>query len=103
MNSSSNLQALLDDFVKEIPDLNAVLVVDFNGFIIAKKSIKKFNDELIGGIMTLLDQTLNRIKGFTQSELGSGSFDIDQFRLFYIQLAKSTGALLVLIGNPYSH
>jgi small GTP-binding protein len=94
---------LLDDFIKEIPDLNAVLVVDFNGFIIAKKSIKKFDDDLIGGIMTLLDQTLNRIKGFTQSELGSGSFDIDQFRLFYIQLGKSTGALLVLIGNPYSH
>lgn len=103
MNSSSDIQNLLDDFLKEIPDLNAVLVVDFNGFVIAKKSIRKFDDELIGGIMTLLDQTLNRIKGLTQSELGSGSFDIDQFRLFYIQLGKDTGALLVLIGNPYSH
>jgi small GTP-binding protein len=103
LSASIDIQRLLDDFVKEIPDLNAALVVDFNGFVIAKKSIKKFDDELIGGIMTLLDQTLNRIKGITQSELGSGSFDIDQFRLFYIQLGKSTGALLVLIGNPYSH
>ncbi|MFW9865076.1 MAG: GTP-binding protein [Candidatus Thorarchaeota archaeon] len=103
MNTSSSIQEILDDFIKEVPDLNAVLVIDFNGFIIAKKSIKTFDGELIGGIMSLLDQTLNRIKGFTQTELGSGSFDIDQFRLFYIQLAKSTGALLVLIGTPYSH
>lgn len=103
MSASADIQSLLDNFVKEIPDLIAALVVDFNGFIIAKKSIKKFDDELIGGITTLLDQTLNRIKGLTQSEFGSGSFDIDQFRLFYIQLGKNTRALLVLIGDHYSH
>lgn len=103
MSISSDLLILLDEFVKEIPDLLAALVVDFNGLIIAEKSLIKFDDELIGGITSLLDQTLNRIKGFTQSELGSGSFDIDQFRLFYIQLGKNVGALLVLIGNPYSN
>ncbi|NHJ22299.1 MAG: GTP-binding protein [Candidatus Lokiarchaeota archaeon] len=103
MSRSSDLQRILDNLVEEIPELLAALVVDFNGFIIAKKSIKKFDDELIGGIMSLLDETLNRIKSLTQSELGSGSFDIDQFRLFYIQLGKNTGALLVLIGDQYSH
>lgn len=103
MSKSSDLQRILDNLVDEIPELLAALVVDFNGFIIAKKSIKKFDDELIGGIMSLLDETLNRIKSLTQSELGSGSFDIDQFRLFYIQLGKNTGALLVLIGDQYSH
>ncbi|MFW9882435.1 MAG: GTP-binding protein, partial [Candidatus Thorarchaeota archaeon] len=100
---SSDLLILLDDFVKEIPDLLAALVVDFNGLIIAEKSLIKFDDELIGGITSLLDQTLDRIKTFTQSELGSASFDFDQFRLFYIQLGKNTRALLVLIGDPYSH
>ncbi|MFX0076006.1 MAG: GTP-binding protein [Candidatus Hermodarchaeota archaeon] len=103
MSTSAEIQSLLDNFVKEIPDLIAALVIDFNGFVIAKKSVKKFDDELIGGITTLLDQTLNRIKGLTQSDFGSGSFDIDKFRLFYIQLGKNTGALLVLIGDHYSH
>lgn len=102
MSGSSDLQILLDDIVQQIPDILAALVVDFNGFVIATKSVKKFDDELIGGITTLLDQTLNKIKRFTQSELGSGSFDIDQFQLFYIQLGKNTGALLVLIGDTYS-
>ncbi|MFX1279292.1 MAG: GTP-binding protein [Promethearchaeota archaeon] len=103
MSKSSDLQILLDNFIREVPDLLSALVVDFNGFIVVKSSLKTFDEELIGGITSLLDQTLNKIKRFTQSELGSGSFDIDQFRLFYIQLGKNPGALLVLIGDPYSH
>ena len=103
MSKSANLQILLDNFMNTVPDLLTALVIDYNGFIIAKNSQKNFDDELIGGITTLLDQTLNRIKSLTKSEHGSGSFNIDHFRLFYIQLGKSTGALLVLIGDTYSH
>ena len=103
MNKSANLETLLENFMNTVSDLLAVLVIDYNGFIIAKKSLEKFDDELIGGITTLLDHTLNKIKIITQSELGSGSFNIDNFRLFYIQLGKDTGALLVLIGDTYSH
>ncbi|MFX1498616.1 MAG: GTP-binding protein [Promethearchaeota archaeon] len=103
MSTSTNIQTILDDFIQTIPDLLAVLVIDFDGFIIAKKSVKKFDDELIGGITSLLDQTLNRIKRLTQSEIGSGSFNMDNFRLFYIQLGENTAALLVLIMNNYSN
>ncbi len=89
----------MNEALDAVPDLLAALVIDYNGFIIAQKSLEKFDDELIGGITSLLDQTLNRIKTITQTELGSGSFNIDHFQLFYIQLGKNTGALLVLIGD----
>lgn len=103
MAKSIILEEILADFLKEVPDLIAAFVVDYNGLIIAKNSIKDFDDLLIGGITTVLDQTLERIKRFTQTQLGSGSFIIDEFRLFYIELGKATDALLVVMGNPYSN
>ncbi|MFX1314807.1 MAG: GTP-binding protein [Promethearchaeota archaeon] len=103
MSKASILEYLLDNFMGEIPDLLAALIIDFNGFIIAKKSVKAFDDELIGGIISILEQNLSRIKQYTKTELSSGSIDISEFRLFYIELNKSTGAFFVLVGNPYSN
>ncbi len=97
------IEELLSNLLSEVQDISAALIVDFNGFIMAKKSVKEFDDDLIGGIMTLLDQTLNRIKRYTQTELASGSFVMDDFHLFYIELGKNTNAIFVLIGNPYSN
>ncbi|MFX1409811.1 MAG: GTP-binding protein [Promethearchaeota archaeon] len=103
MSKASILEDLLDNFIGEVPDLLAALIIDFNGFIIAKKSVKAFDDELIGGIISILEQNLSRIKRYTKTELSSGSIDFDEFRLFYIELGKSSGALFVLVGNPYSN
>ncbi len=103
MNKLPIIEDLLAHLLTEVPDISAALIVDFNGFIVAKKSVKEFNEDLIGGIMTLLDQTLNRIKIYTNTELGSGSFVMDDFHLYYIELGKSSNAIFVLIGSPYSH
>jgi Ras-related protein Rab-1A len=97
------IEELLSNLLSEAPEVSAALVIDLDGLIIAKKSVKDFDDELIGGIMTLLDQTLKRIKRYTKTELASGSFVMDDFRLFYLELGKQSNALFVLIGNPYSN
>ncbi len=103
MNKLSILEDLLDLFLNEVPDLLAALVIDLDGFIIAKKSIKEFDDQLIAAITSMLTKNLSQIKRYTTTELSSGSLDINEFRLFYIELGESTNALFVLVGNPYSN
>jgi small GTP-binding protein len=102
MTKSERLEELLSNFLDAIPDLLATIVIDLDGFIFAKNSIKDFDNDLIGVITANLDQTLNRIKKYTDTKIGSGSFDTDEFRFFYIELGSTTDALLLLIGKPYS-
>ena len=102
MTKSERLEELLANFLDTIPDLLATIVIDLDGFIFAKNSTKEFDNDLIGVITANLDQTLNRIKKYTDTKIGSGSFDTDEFRFFYIELGNTTNALLLLIGKPYS-
>jgi len=102
MTKSERLEELLAKFLNIIPDLLATIVIDLDGFIFAKNSTKEFDNDLIGVITANLDQTLNRIKKYTDTKIGSGSFDTDDFRFFYIELGNTTNALLLLIGKPYS-
>ena len=103
MTKLSILEDLLEVFLSEVPDLLAALVTDLDGFIIAKKSVKVFDDELIAGITSMLRQNLNQIKRYTKTEFSCGTVDINEFTLCYIELGESTNALFVLVGNPYSH
>ena len=102
MTKSDRLEELLANFLEVVPDLLATIVIDLDGFIFAKNSTKEFDNDLIGVITANLDQTLNRIKKYTDTKIGSGSFDTDEFRFFYIELGSTTNALLLLIGKPYS-
>jgi len=102
MTKSEQLEELFSRFLREVPDLLATFVVDFDGFIFAKKLVKEVNEDLITAIIASLDQTLNRIKSYTETKIGSGSFDTDEFRLFYIELGDTTNAILLIIGKSYS-
>ncbi|MFX1453197.1 MAG: GTP-binding protein, partial [Promethearchaeota archaeon] len=98
------LEELLANFLNEVDDLIATLIVDLDGLIIARQSIKNFDDEIIGAIMSILEGALNKIKRFADTSYGSGTFDTNDFRLFYLELGKvgSTRALFVLVADPYS-
>jgi small GTP-binding protein len=95
----SVLDELLDNFLNKIPELTAVLVVDLDGLIIAQKSVKGFDEEIIGAIMSILEQTINKIKRFADTSFGSGTFDTNEFRLFYLELGS---ALFVLVSDAYA-
>ncbi|MFX1337005.1 MAG: GTP-binding protein [Promethearchaeota archaeon] len=98
------LEELLANFLNEVNDLFAILIVDLDGLIIARQSVKNFDEEIIGAIMSILEGALNKIKRFANTSYGSGTFDTNDFRLFYLELGKvgSTRALFVLVADAYS-
>ena len=59
MSRITQLEELLSNMLNETQDLSAALVVDLDGLVIAKKSIGGFDEELIGAIMGILEQTIN--------------------------------------------
>lgn len=97
------LEEMLSDLINETQGLLAALILDLDGLIIAKQSIRGFDEELIGAIMSILDQTINRIKQYTETSFGCGTFSTNNFQLFYVELSRVTPAIFVIVGDPYSN
>ena len=97
------LEEMLLDLINETQGLFAAIILDLDGLIIAKQSIRGFDEELIGAIMSILDQTINRIRKYTETSFGCGTFSTNEFQLFYVELSRVIPAIFVLIGDPYSN
>jgi len=97
------LEEMLLDLINETQGLLAAMILDLDGLIIAKQSVRGFDEELIGAIMSILDQTINRIRKYSETSFGCGSFSTNEFQLFYVELSKVVPAIFVLIGDPYSN
>ncbi|MHA2129077.1 MAG: GTP-binding protein [Promethearchaeota archaeon] len=103
MSKVSVLEDLLSNLLNETQDLIAALVVDLDGLIIAKQSVNNFDEEIVGAIMTILEQTISKIRRYAETSFGSGTFDTDEFQLFYIELSRVTPAIFVLVADTYSN
>ncbi len=103
MSLSSTLEELLSNLLYEARDLSAALILDLDGLVIAKQSVKGFDEELIGAIMTILEQTITKIRRYAETSFGSGTFDTNEFQLFYVELRKVTPAIFVLIADSYAN
>ncbi len=103
MSLSSTLDELLSNLLSEARDLSAALVLDLDGLVIAKHSVKGFDEEIIGAIMIILEQTTTKIKKYAETTFGSGTFDTNEFQLFYVELKKVTPAIFVLVADPYAN
>ncbi|MFX0003325.1 MAG: GTP-binding protein [Candidatus Hodarchaeota archaeon] len=103
MSKVKEIEELLSNLLHEVNNLLAALVVDLDGLIIARASVEGLDEELIGAIMAILDQSINKIKRYAETSLGSGTFDTNDFQLFYMELGSSIPAIFVLVANHYSN
>ena len=112
MSKVAELEELLAKLLNEAQNLLAALVVDLDGLIIARSSVEGFDEELIGAIMAILDQTISKIKRYAETSFGSGTFDTNDFQLFYMELGNNVPAIFVLVADhsnnidkfiPYSY
>lgn len=99
----NEIEGLLGNLLRQVKNLLAVLVVDLDGLIIARSSVEGFDEELIGAIMAILDQTITKIKRYAETAFGTGTFDTNDFQLFYMELGNKVPAIFVLVANHYSN
>ena len=102
---------LLNSFLKVNSQLEAVIVSDHEGFVIAGEKKKSVDLELISVLTTLINPILERIRNeFAFRRFGTASFDTDDYRLLFISIDENTTLSVVLnnlgsidIISPYAY
>ncbi len=90
--------ALLKWFIKTAPKVDAVVIVDRQGLTIASEAKTEIDEDVIGGVSTVVEQVLQRItQEFKSGQFGTGSFDTEKNRLIFVECGPS--AILVTIAD----
>jgi len=88
---------LLSDFLKIDEYLEAVIVSDYEGFIIAGEKKESVDMELISVLTTLITPISERIRNeFSFRKFGTTSFDTEKNRLLFISIDDKTTLSIVL-------
>jgi len=97
----NKLQALLKWYKQEIgKDLIAALVVNREGLVMDAITVseeKSINEEIVGGVSSLVEPVLNRItKEFSSGSFGTGTFDTEEYRLIFCEAGPEAIFVTVL-------
>jgi len=88
---------LLSNFLKLNDDLEAVIVSDHQGFIIAGEKKKSVDLELVSVLPALINPILERMRNeFAFKKFGSASFDTEEYRFLFISIDENVTLSLVL-------
>ncbi|MHA1191125.1 MAG: GTP-binding protein [Promethearchaeota archaeon] len=88
---------LFKNFLEIDADLEAIIVSDFEGFVIAGEKKEDVDIELISVLTGLINPILDRIREeFAFKLRNSSSFDTDQYRLLFISIDEDITLSIVL-------
>ena len=95
------LLALLKWYIQELgDDLIAALVVNRDGLVIeaiTNSEEKSIDEEIVGGVSSLVEPVLNRItKEFSSGSFGTGTFDTEDYRLIFCEAGSEAIFVTVL-------
>jgi predicted regulator of Ras-like GTPase activity (Roadblock/LC7/MglB family) len=95
------MEAMLGWMFQSIGDhLRALVVVDRQGLPIASKLKEGINEEILGGLSSLVEDVFKRISiEFKSGKFGAGTFDTDEYRLIFCE----SGPSAVLVLFPYTY
>ena len=80
-------------------DLNAVVVVDRDGLVMASLLKENVDEDLLGGMASLVEPVLRRVatEFRSGSTFGAGAFDTEQYRLIFCEAGPD--AIVVVVAN----
>lgn len=97
LNRQELFSQLFRAFLERFPNVEAIIVSDFEGLIIAGDKREEIDMELVSMLSTLVNPIISRIQKEYSFELfGSGAFDTDEYRLLFISIDKETILSLIL-------
>jgi len=97
LNRNQLFKDLLNNFLDINLEVEAVIVSDYEGFVIAGEKRKNIDIEIISILTTIVSPVLERIRNeFAFKKFGSSSFDTEANRLIFISVDEKTILSLVL-------
>jgi len=90
-------EELLANFLELNRDIDALIISDQEGFIIAGEKRKGIDLEIVSVLTTLINPILDRMRNeFAFKKFGTASFDTDLHRLLFISIDQNTTLSIVL-------
>jgi small GTP-binding protein len=97
VNKKRLFNELLTKFLLKYEDVDALIVSDHEGFIIAGQKRASVDMELVSVLTALINPVLERIRDeFAFKKFGSASFDTEENRLLFISIDENTTLSIVL-------
>ena len=97
LNKKRLFKELLTKFLLRYEDVDALIVSDHEGFIIAGQKRASVDMELVSVLTALINPLLERIREeFAFKKFGSASFDTENNRLLFISIDENTTLSVVL-------
>ncbi|NHJ23790.1 MAG: GTP-binding protein [Candidatus Lokiarchaeota archaeon] len=100
INRNKMFTEILNNFIDKFTDVEAVVVSDVEGLIIAGEKRKDIQSslEIVSVLTILINPVLERIRNeFAFKKFGTGSFDTDEYRLLFISIDEER--ILSIIFN----
>ena len=100
VNRKRLFDEILNNFLERFSEVEAIIVSDLEGFVIAgeKRKDTESNLEIVSVLTTLINPVLERIRNeFSFKKFGTASFDTDEHRLLFITIDEER--ILSLIFN----
>ncbi|MHA1293578.1 MAG: GTP-binding protein [Promethearchaeota archaeon] len=102
INKEELFRALLNNFLEVNHEVEAVIVSDQDGLIIAGEKRKELDLEIVSVLTAVVNPILERIRNeFAFKKFGTASFDTDEYRLLFILIDENT-TLSIVIGTMAS-
>jgi small GTP-binding protein len=97
INIDPLFKELFTKFLEIDNDIEAVIVSDHEGFVIAGEKKITVNMELVSVLTALINPILERIRNeFAFKKFGSSSFDTEKYRLLFISIDENTTLTIVI-------
>ena len=97
LQRSQLFKELLSKFIELNPEVEAVIVSDVEGFIIAGEKRKDVDMELVSFLTSIVNPIIERIRNeFAFKKFGTASFDTNEYRLLFISIDEATTLSLVI-------
>ncbi len=98
INRNQLFNEILNNFLERFTDVEAIIVSDIEGFVIAGEKRKDIDVEIVSVLTTLIKPILERIRNdFSFKKFGTAAFDTDEYRLLFVTIDEER--ILSIIFN----
>jgi len=98
INRNQLFNEILSNFLERFTDVEAIIVSDVEGLVIAGEKRKDIDVEIVSVLTTLINPILERIRNdFSFKKFGTASFDTDEYRLLFVTIDEER--ILSIIFN----
>ena len=111
INKNKLFTELLTDFLEHNIEVEAIIVSDEEGLIIAGEKRRDIDIEIVSFLTAVVNPIIDRVRNeFSFKKFGTASFDTDEHRLLFISLDEKTTLSLVVASlasldaiSPYAY